>query len=127
MNSVIVPDNIENKMHLNVINDTANVVLIEHCYARPHNWKPETNFLKPTKTLFIQHQTSKRKSINPLAPIQDCDDVIDVVTVPSESPTIYDENKARYLMEECDRHATCARVNEGDENWEETISKYISI
>lgn len=125
MNSMVVSDNQDkNKSSLNVLTETTNLVLIEHCYARPHNWKPETNFLRPTKTLFIQHQINKRKSVNPLAPVQDYDDTIDITTVPAEPPTIYDESKAKYLMEECERHASCARVNEGDENWEDTISKY---
>lgn len=117
-------NNIDNNgIPLSIINDAANFILIEHCYARPHNWKPESNFLKPTKTLFIQHQNIKRKSINPLAVVQDNEDIIDVCSVQSESPTIYDDAKARYLMQECERHATFARVNDSDENWEDTISK----
>lgn len=105
--------------------DTANLILIEHCYSRPHNWKSESNFLRPTKTLFIPQKQIKRKSINPLAPIQYCDDVVDVEAVTPEPSTIYDEIKAKQQMEECEKYASCARVEEVDENWEESISKYV--
>lgn len=114
---------VQNSKSLTVVNNASNLIFVEHCYARPHNWKPETNFLRPTKTLFIQHQSNKRKSVNPLAPIQDCEDIIDVISVPPEAPVIYEESKAKYLMDECDRYASCARVNEGDDNWEDTVSK----
>lgn len=127
MNTMFMSENMNNSMPLSLINDAANFILIEHCYARPHNWKPESNFLKPTKTLFIQHQNHKNRSINLLAPIQDHDDLIDVCSVQTESPTIYDDGKAKHLMEECERHASCARVSEGDENWEDSISKYNCI
>ncbi|RZB39517.1 KAT8 regulatory NSL complex subunit 3 [Asbolus verrucosus] len=97
---------------------------MDHCYARPWNWRPESTFLRPTKTLFMpKPQTTKRKSINPLARVQECDEVIDVVTEPAEPAPIYDKVKANHLMEECERHAALARVDEGNENWEETISR----
>lgn len=110
---------------LNALPDTTNLILIEHCYARPHNWKSESNFLRPTKTLFILQKQTKRKSTNPLAPVQYCDDVIDIEAIPPEPSIIYDEIKAKQQMEECEKYASCARVEEGNENWEESISKYV--
>jgi hypothetical protein len=31
-----------------------NVVLMDHSYAKPWNWRPENTYAKPTKTLFVQ-------------------------------------------------------------------------
>lgn len=103
-------------------------IFMDHCYARPWNWRPESNFLRPTKTLLVSKPTlNKRKSTNPLAPLQDIEEVIDVEEEPSENPLIYDSVKAKFLMEECQRHATFSRVDQGNEDWEETISRLVLI
>ncbi|XP_064212566.1 KAT8 regulatory NSL complex subunit 3 isoform X4 [Tribolium castaneum] len=97
---------------------------MDHCYARPWNWRPESTFLRPTKTLFMPKvPPGRKKAINPLAPIQECDDVIDVVTDSEEPTPIYDKAKAKHLMEECEKHAAMARVDEGNEDWEESVSR----
>lgn len=102
-------------------------VLMDHCYARPWNWRPESDFLRPTKTLFVSKPSiNKRKSTNPLAPLQDVDDVLDVETVPPDNPPIYDEGRAKQLMEECEKHANLSRGEQENENWEETISRYLA-
>jgi hypothetical protein len=31
-----------------------NVVLMDHSYSKPWNWRPENTYAKPTKTLFVQ-------------------------------------------------------------------------
>lgn len=99
-------------------------ILMDHCYSRPWNWRPESNFLRPTKTLFLSKpNVSKRKSTNPLAPVQECEDVLDVESVLSDPPVIYDPLKAKFMMDECERHAGFARVDQGNEDWEETISR----
>lgn len=103
-----------------------NNILMEHCYSRPHNRTLESRFLRPTKTLFIPQKTSRRKSTNPLAPIQDYEDIIDIETVPPDQPIIFDAVKAKYLMEECERHASFARSKDDDPvDWEEKINRYV--
>ncbi|XP_044260037.1 KAT8 regulatory NSL complex subunit 3 isoform X6 [Tribolium madens] len=97
---------------------------MDHCYARPWNWRPESTFLRPTKTLFMPKvPSSRKKTTNPLAPIQECDDVVDVVTDSEEPTPIYDKVKAKHLMEECEKHAAMARVDEGNDDWEESVSR----
>lgn len=99
-------------------------IFMDHCYSRPWNWRPESNFLKPTKTLFVpKPQAKKKKSTNPLAPVQDCSETIDIEAVPADNLPVYDTVKAKYLMEECERHAGLARVDDGNEDWEEQISR----
>ncbi|XP_018566282.1 KAT8 regulatory NSL complex subunit 3 isoform X2 [Anoplophora glabripennis] len=100
------------------------IVSTDHCYARPWNWRPETSFLRPTKTLFVSKPISgRRKRSNPLAPIQDIEDVVDVETVVELPPPIYDVTKVKNLMEECENYASSARVDDVDEYWEDKISR----
>lgn len=97
-------------------------VFMDHCYSRPWNWRPESNFLRPTKTLFITKPNLRRRlSTNPLAPLQDEEDNLDVEHVPSESPLIYDEDRAKHLMEECEKHAKLGRGEQQAENWEDSV------
>ena len=99
---------------------------MDHCYARPWNWRPESTFLRPTKTLFMPKQPpSKRKSTNPLAPVQDYEEVIDVVATSNEPSPIYDKTKAKNLMEECERHAALARVDDGGDDWVESVQRCV--
>ncbi|XP_044260035.1 KAT8 regulatory NSL complex subunit 3 isoform X4 [Tribolium madens] len=101
---------------------------MDHCYARPWNWRPESTFLRPTKTLFMPKvPSSRKKTTNPLAPIQECDDVVDVVTDSEEPTPIYDKVKAKHLMEECEKHAAMARVDEGNDDWEESVSRLVRL
>ncbi|GJQ72599.1 putative histone H4-K16 acetylation [Trypoxylus dichotomus] len=127
-NTEIITNGIEKKKKVsfepNLSEKELNSILMEHCYSRPHNRTPECRFLRPTKTLFIPQKTTKRKSTNPLAPIQECEDVIDIESIPPEQPIIYDNIKAKHLMEECERHASFARSKEEENtDWEEKISR----
>lgn len=98
-------------------------VFMDHCYSRPWNWKPELNFLRPTKTLFVSKPNVKRRlSTNPLAPLQDEEDNLDVDYVPPDGQLIYDEGRAKHLMEESEKHARLGRGEQQQcENWEEAV------
>ncbi|CAH0559591.1 unnamed protein product [Brassicogethes aeneus] len=109
-------------------NDRENwAISSDHCYARPWNWRPESSFLRPAKTLFIQksQHKSNRKSTNPLAPLQDAEDLIDVDSEPVDQPLNYDFDKAKQLMDECDRFVETVNpeAEEDEENWEDKIDK----
>ncbi|KAG5886123.1 hypothetical protein JTB14_021346 [Gonioctena quinquepunctata] len=96
-------------------------VSTDHCYARPWNWKPDSSFLRPTKTLFVRKLIPEKPKSNLQAQRED-DDIIDVETDPKVSPPVYDESKAKTIMEECEKHAFSARTVI-EEDWEERISK----
>lgn len=88
---------------------------MDHCYARPWNWRSENNFSRPTKMLFgNKSQTRKQDS-----------DLIDVTSIDDGElgNSIYDKAKAKQLMDECEKHAKLARIDESDGNWEESVSK----
>lgn len=90
-------------------------IMMEHCYARPYNWKSESNFLRPTKTLFVPQR--KKKSV------RESEEEIDVESDPQETPLIYDVGKGKRLMEECERHAKFSRNDEDVDDWEEKIER----
>ncbi|KAL3279731.1 hypothetical protein HHI36_017240 [Cryptolaemus montrouzieri] len=95
----------------------------DHCYARPWNWKPESSFLRPTKTLFIPKTFKKTKFPAHSPSEDDNDENIDIESVDNALAPIYDADKANQLMEECERHIKLFKTDEGNDYWEETILK----
>ncbi|KAF2880713.1 hypothetical protein ILUMI_25455 [Ignelater luminosus] len=100
---------------------------MDHCYARPLNWTPESAFFQPTKTLFMQPPlNNKRKSTNPLTPsvtTASNADEINVESPPTLPPELYDNVKAMQLMNECEKHAMFGKNSQDDEDWEDSVSK----
>ncbi|XP_076268554.1 reduction in Cnn dots 1 [Rhynchophorus ferrugineus] len=97
------------------------LVSTDHCYARPWNWKSDSAFLKPTKTLFMSKNSSSRLLFSNVMHSKD-DDKIDIESVTEPTAPTYDLNKARHLMEECDKQSSLIK-KPSDENWEEKICK----
>ncbi|XP_071522489.1 uncharacterized protein Rcd1 isoform X2 [Panulirus ornatus] len=109
------------------------VVMMDHSYARPWNWRPEASLARPRKMLFMA-KTSRQNRSSP-----SCDEPIDVDGEPSPPPPLpYDLNKAQQVMSECERHVVFARLDqikpelrqeekhsaeEENEDWEEKIPK----
>lgn len=98
-------------------------VSTDHCYARPWNWRPESSFLKPSKSLFMPKTIGIKPLFSAVGSPRNVDDIIDVDTDVDESTPTYDIGRAITLMEECDKHASLARCSIDDENWEEKIIK----
>ena len=48
---------------------------------------------------------------------------IDVVGTGPDPVVPYDINKARTVMNECERHVSFARMEEGPEDWEERVTR----
>ncbi|XP_060526642.1 KAT8 regulatory NSL complex subunit 3 isoform X3 [Cylas formicarius] len=97
-------------------------VSTDHCYARPWNWKPESTFLKPAKTLFMLKNLSTKPLFSTLGSPSNGEEEIDIETVTATLTPVYDVEKAKGLMEECEKHANLTRCD-SDENWEDKISK----
>lgn len=107
------------------------IIAMDHCYARPLNWTPESAFFQPTKTLFMQPPlNNKRKSTNPLTPsvtTASTADDIDIESPPALAPELYDYAKAMQLMNECEKHAMFGKNGQDDQDWEDSVSKYVLI
>ncbi|XP_042873159.1 KAT8 regulatory NSL complex subunit 3-like isoform X2 [Penaeus japonicus] len=110
------------------------VVLMDHAYARPWNWRPEASHARPRKMLFMTKSSRQNRSSHSY------EEMIDVDSEPSPPPPLpYDLNKAQQVMSECERHVVFARLDqikaevpqqekeapedEEEEDWEEKIPK----
>ena len=104
------------------IHSLAEIILLDHSYAKPWSAHPDASKVRPVKTLFLP-----REDVENLPSISDRDDekidVCEPVSSLCSTNIMYDTAKAKAAMAECEKYVSTVSSKKTPDTWEEQISR----
>ena len=101
----------------------AEIVLLDHSYAKPWSAHPDASKVRPVKTLFLPREDAENLSANIRSIHEDDIDVCEPVVPSCSASIMYDTAKAKAVMAECEKFVSTVSSKKTPDTWEEQISR----
>ena len=102
----------------------AEIILLDHSYAKPWSAHPDASKVRPVKTLFVQRDDVENFSAVNIPSNDEEIDVCEPVASSCSSYVMYDTAKAKTVMAECEKFVSAVSSKKTPDTWEEQISRY---